>query len=324
MRVRTRLPLLLVALLGWASTTGCAVPQAAAEPSSRPAPVVAPASAAQAQGVDLRLPNKKDTVKFAVIGDNGDASKEQYDVAAQMSRWRGAFPFEFVIMLGDNMYGSQNPKDFEAKFAVPYKPLTDAGVKFYAALGNHDNQENRFYKPWNMDGERFYTYEKKNVRFFVLDTDYLDQKQREWIERSLKDSNADWKIVYFHHPLYSSARAHGSQIDLQIILEPLFVKYGVNAVFSGHDHVYERIKPQKGIYYFVEGSSGRLRPGDLRKTNLTDVGFDRTQTFMIVEIDDDNMYFQAITKAGETIDSGTLKQQDKPKPTAVGTAGQKP
>ena len=66
------------------------------------------------------------------------------------------------------------------------------------------------------------------------------------------------------------------------------MKYGVNVVFPGHDHVYERIKPQQGIYYFVEGSSGKLRPGDLRKTALTEVGNDRDQSFMIVEIDDDD------------------------------------
>jgi predicted phosphodiesterase len=323
---RTFVPLLASTIVTWSIvSSGCASPQAAAAPAYRPAPapaVVTPAPPVQAQGVELRVPNKKDTLKFGVIGDNGSGERPQYDVAAQMVKYREVFPFDFVIMLGDNMYGSQNPRDFDAKFATPYKPLTDAGVKFYATLGNHDNQENRFYKGFNMDGERYYTYEKKNVRFFVLDSDYLDQKQREWIERQLQDSKADWKIAYFHHPLYSSAKAHGSQVDLQLILEPLFVKYGVNVVFSGHDHVYERINPQKGIYYFVEGSSGQLRPGDLRKTPMTAVGFDRNQTFMIVEIDDDNLYFQAVTRTGETVDSGVLKQQEKPKP--VGTAGQKP
>jgi 3',5'-cyclic AMP phosphodiesterase CpdA len=222
-------------------------------------------------------------------------------------------------MLGDNMYGSQNPRDFVQKFERPYKPLLDAGVKFYAALGNHDNQENRFYEPWNMNGERYYSFKKDHVRFFVLDTDYLDRPQRQWIERELRTATDDWKIVYFHHPLYSSARTHGSEVDLQLILEPLFVKYGVNAVFQGHDHTYERIHPQKGIYYFVQGSSGKLRVGDLRKTALTAAGNDREQSFMLVEIDDDNLYYQAITRSGRTIDSGVLPQQ--PKPAPVGTTG---
>ena len=307
---------------GGCSTTPVSAQSTAGAPP--PAQTAKPAATAQPAAVDLKLPNKKGTVKFAVIGDNGTGDKEQYQIGEEMARWQTALPFDFVIMLGDNIYGSQNPRDFVRKFEEPYKVLLQRDVKFYAALGNHDNQENRFYKPWNMNGERFYSYKKDHVRFFVLDTDYLDQPQRQWIERQLQESTDDWKIVYFHHPLYSSAAAHGSQTDLQLILEPLFVKHGVNVVFQGHDHVYERIKPQKGIYYFVEGASGKLRPGDLRKTGLTEVGNDREQSFMLVEVDEDELHFQAISRAGRTIDSGTLKQQEKPKPAPVPTSGRKP
>ena len=267
---------------------------------------------------ELKLPNKNGSLKFAVIGTAAArraSSKEE--IGTLMGRYHQVFAYDMVIMLGDNLYGSQNPKDFKKKFEDPYKPVLDAGVKFYAALGNHDNQENRFYKPWNMNGERYYSYKKNNVRFFVLDTDYLDSKQRDWIERELKTSTDEWKIVYFHHPLYSSGGRHGSEPDLRIILEPLFVKYGVNVVFSGHDHVYERIKPQNGIYYFVEGSSGQLRPGDLKRTALTAFGHDTSQTFMLVEIDKDVMSFQAVERRGKVIDSGTIKRQPRPKPAVA-------
>ncbi len=263
------------------------------------------------------VPNRKDSLKFAAIGDNGTGEKAQYDVAAQMNGWRSKFPFEMVIMLGDNMYGSQRPHDFVDKFENPYKPLLDAGVKFYAALGNHDNQTNRFYKPWNMNGERYYAYAKKNVKFFVLDSDYMDPKQLQWIENELKTARDDWKIVYFHHPLYSSGGRHGSEVDLRVTLEPLFVKYGVNVVYSGHDHIYERIKPQKGIYYFVSGSGGQLRGNDLKTSALTAAGYDSEQTFMLNEVAGDQLFFQVITRTGKTIDAGVLTRQ--PKPKAAGT-----
>lgn len=259
--------------------------------------------------LSITLPNKPDSVKFAAIGDNGTGQKPQFDIAALMEQARSAFPYDFVIMLGDNMYGSQQPKDFVDKFERPYDPLLKAGVKFYAALGNHDEQTNRFYKPWNMNGERYYTYTKKNVRFFVLDSDYLDTKQLAWLETELKQSNDEWKIAYFHHPLYSSGGRHGSERDLRRVLEPLFVKHGVNAVFSGHDHIYERVKPQLGIYYFVSGSAGQLRPGDLTKTQLTAAGYDREQTFMLVEIEKDTMSVQAIARSGRTVDTATLPRQ---------------
>ena len=263
------------------------------------------------------VPNLKDSLKFVAIGDNGTGDKPQYDLAAKMSAWHRQFPFDLVIMLGDNIYGRQRPQDFVEKFENPYKPLLDAGVKFYAALGNHDSQENRFYKPWNMNGERYYTFSRKNVKFFVLDSDYMDPKQLQWLDNELKTSRDDWKIAYFHHPLYSSGGRHGSEVDLRVTLEPLFVKYGVNVVYSGHDHVYERVKPQKGIYYFVSGSGGQLRPGDLRKSPLTEVGYDSEQTFMLNEIAGDELYFQVISRTGRTVDAGVLPRQPKPKPAAT-------
>jgi predicted MPP superfamily phosphohydrolase len=268
----------------------------------------------------IALPNKPDTVKFVAFGDMGTGEKAQYEIGALMNQARESFKYDFVIMLGDNLYGSQKPEDFVTKFETPYKPLLDAGVKFYAALGNHDQQTNRFYKPWNMNGERFYTYTKKDVRFFVLDSDYLDRKQLDWLENELKTSTDDWKIAYFHHPLYSSGGRHGSETDLRVILEPLFMKYQVNAVFSGHDHVYERVKPQHDIYYFVAGSGGQLRPGDLKKTDLTAAGYDQEQSFMLVEIDKDAMSVQAISRSGKTVDSATLSRQ-KRVPQPVSTSG---
>ena len=261
---------------------------------------------------EVRLPNARDSVKFAAIGDNGDGSREQYDVASQMTAWHQKFSYDMVIMLGDNMYGRQQPRDFEEKFERPYKTLLDAGVKFYAALGNHDEQTNVKYKPFNMDGERYYTYSTKNVRFFVLDSDYMDPKQLQWIEKELKSSGSDWKICYFHHPLYSSGGRHGSEVDLRVLVEPLFIKYGVNVVYSGHDHIYERLKPQKGIYYFVSGAAGQLRRGDLRRTDLTAAGYDQDQSFMLNEIEKDELYFQAISRTGKTVDSGVIHRQPKP------------
>ena len=268
----------------------------------------------------ITLPNKADTVKFAAFGDMGTGDKPQYDIGALMNQARESFKFDFVIMLGDNLYGSQKPNDFVTKFETPYKPLLDAGVKFYAALGNHDQQTNRFYKPWNMNGERYYTYTKKNVRFFVLDSDYLDRKQLDWVENELKTSTEPWKVAYFHHPLYSSGGRHGSETDLRVVLEPLFMKYQVNAVFSGHDHVYERVKPQHDIYYFVAGSGGQLRQGDLRKTDLTAAGYDQEQSFMLVEIDSDAMSIEAISRSGKTVDSATLARL-KRAPQLTATAG---
>ena len=258
---------------------------------------------------DLTLPVKSGSVRFAAIGDNGTGDPPQYQVAQTMLRFHEKFPFNFVIMLGDNIYGGKSPKDMLRKFEVPYKPLMDTGVQFYAALGNHDDTNQRFYKFFNMNGERYYSYKKGNVQFFVIDTTYLDPKQMAWLEKGLANAGTDWKICYFHHPLYSSGKYHGSSTEFRGLLEPIFLKYGVQVVFAGHEHVYERTKPQKGIYYFTEGASGELRRGNLKKTTLTEVGYDKDQSFLMVEITGDDMYFQAVSRTGVTVDSGTIQRK---------------
>ena len=263
----------------------------------------------------FKFPLKSNSVRFAAIGDMGTGEKPQYQIAQQMISVRQIFPFDFVIMLGDNIYGGSGPKDFEKKFEEPYKPLLDAGVKFYASLGNHDNPNERLYKFFNMNGSSYYTFKKGNVRFFALDSNYMDAKQLTWLEKQLKEAgNKDWKICFFHHTLYSTAKAHGSAVELRSLLEPIFIKYGVDAVFAGHDHVYERIHPQGGIYYFTEGSSGELRAGDLKRTSIEEKGFDADRTFMLVEISGDEMYFESLSRVGNLIDSGALPRVARPTP----------
>ncbi|HJZ73106.1 MAG TPA: metallophosphoesterase [Vicinamibacterales bacterium] len=259
----------------------------------------------------IALPNRADSLKFAAIGDNGTGDQPQYDVAQQMTDAHARFPFDLVIMLGDNLYGQQKPGDFVKKFERPYAMLLAANVKFQASLGNHDRPQNVSYGPFNMNGQRYYTYIRTNVRFFALDSTLMDPKQLEWLENALKDSREPWKICYFHHPLYSNASRHGSSVDLRILLEPVFVKYGVNVVFSGHDHVYERIKPQKGIYYFVSGAAGQLRKGNVRPTADTAAAFDQDQSFMLIEVAGNDMFFQAVSRTGQIVDSGVIRRQTR-------------
>jgi predicted phosphodiesterase len=257
----------------------------------------------------LTLPLIPNSVRFAVIGDMGTGMKPQYEVAEQMIEYRRKFPFDFVIMLGDNIYDDDGAGmgGYESRFELPYKALLDAGVRFYAALGNHDKPNERFYKPFNMDGQQYYTYKKGNVRFIVLDTNSMNPREVAWLEKELQNSGEDWSICYFHHPLYSSAAFHGSSTELRLVLEPLFVKFGVQVVFAGHDHVYERVKPQKGICYFTEGASGSLRPGNLKKkTALTAAGYDQDRSFMLVEIAGDELHFQTVSRLGRTVDSGLI------------------
>jgi hypothetical protein len=257
------------------------------------------------------LPNQDGSFKFAVLGDFGTGSKQQYELAAQMATLHKGFKYELVALVGDNLYGSQKAQDFKKKFEIPYKPLLDGGVKFYASLGNHDKREQRLYPQFNMDGKLYYSFTPKpNVSFFALDSGYPVPEQIRWLEKELTASSSDWKIVFFHHPLYSSGDRHGSDVGLRAVLEPLFLKHNVSVVLNGHDHFYERMKPQKGIVYFVAGSGGKLRKGNIdKRTGLTAKGFDTDLTFLAAEIIGDEMHFNAISRLGKIVDSGALTRR---------------
>ena len=295
MRTLMRIHLHAVVLIA-AITSACAT---AINPVALP-PVQPPA---------VSLPLQEGSTRFAVIGDAGTGGIDQWRLAQQLTAAHSRFPFEFVLMTGDNMYGSESPQDYVDKFEAPYKQLLDAGVKFYASLGNHDEPSQVFYKPFNMDGKRYYTFKPKaDLRVYALDSNYMSPEQMAWLEKELADSTSQWKVAFFHHPPYSTGGRHGSDLPLREAIEPLFVKHGVDVVFTGHEHFYERIKPQQGVHYFISGGGGKLRRGDITGGPIHAKGFDEGHHFMLIEIAGDAMHFQVINEVGKTVDRDVIRQ----------------
>jgi hypothetical protein len=266
------------------------------------------------------LPAAPGSVKFAVIGDSGRGNTAQRQVADTMSSYRRTFPFTFVLMLGDNIYESQaTADDYRRKFEEPYRALLDAGVRFFAVLGNHDDPNERFYPPFNMDGEPYYTFRPpgatplvgSSVRFFALNSTWLDGAQFAWLGRELDASNSEWKIVLLHHPIYTGGRYRLPAQGHRVALERLFVRHGVSAVFSGHEHFYQRSTVRQGVQYFVSGAAGSLRRGDARRTPVIARSYDADYHFMLVEIAGHALYFQAVTRTGTTIDAGVIRRRPR-------------
>jgi predicted phosphodiesterase len=306
----------VLVLLAGVAAAGCR--QSAVDPEATRATVTTVRELSPGPG-DLALPLREGSIRFAVIGDSGRGDEPQHDVARQMVAWRGKFPFEFVLMLGDNIYDRHTPKDYVEKFEEPYAALLAAGVEFYAAIGNHDDSGQVNYSKFNMGGRRYYTFRKSErriaglagagVRFFVLDSRSLDPQQLEWLRDQLAESGTNWKIAYFHHPLYTSGRYRSTARALRIVLEPILVAGDVDVVLSGHEHVYERILPQHGISYFVSGAAGSLRKGDVSPSAITARAFDTDYHFLMMEIAGDELYFQAISRTGATVDAGVINRQ---------------
>jgi acid phosphatase len=252
-------------------------------------------------------------VRFIAFGDAGTGDRAQRNLARAMAAYHQRRPFDTALMLGDNIYPDGNLADVEAKFERPYAELLRRGVIFQAVLGNHDVIKGReaqiHYPGFNMDGRAYYSFARGGglVEFFALDSNDFDHWQRRWLERALAASRAKWKIAFFHHPIYSSGGTHGSDLWLRAALEPILIRHGVAAAFSGHDHTYERTRPQQGVQYFVSGAGGKLRRGDLnRRTAFFDYGNDETGSFISVTVTPERFSFATIDVKGRVIDSGEL------------------
>ena len=271
---------------------------------------------------DHVLTGRPGGVRFAVIGDSGRGSREQYEAAARMVTERERFPFDFVIMLGDNVYDGGTARDYRDKFERPYRALLDDGVKFYAARGNHDVGEQWRYPLFNTGGHRYFTFRRRggalgaltgtDVQFFAIDSVSPDARQLAWLERELRASDAAWKIAFFHHPIYTSGRYAWHSVLARRRIEPVLRYQGVDVVFSGHEHIYERIEPQAGVAYFVSGAAGSVRRGDFQPTGISAAGYDRDLHFMLVEIAGDAMRFEAISRTGGLVDAGVITHVSTP------------
>jgi predicted phosphodiesterase len=320
----------LVLLLPIVLLAGCGNSWTGQTSEARERPVVEAARLTDIGRDQLALPNADRSIKFAIIGDSGRGSKEQHEVAARMLAYRQRFDYAFVLMAGDNIYeGPATEDDYRLKFEEPYKVLLDAGVKFYAALGNHDDTNQIFYKPFNMGGKRYYTFVPPvdpitrwdtRVRFFSLDSTYLTREQIQWFEREVTESRAEWKIAFLHHPLYTSGRYGLAARGIRLALESTLVNGGVDVVFSGHEHIYARAELQHGILYFVTGGAGSLRAGDASATPSIARSYDQDYHFMLAEISDEGFFFQAINRTGVTVDAGSLRRPStalRPAPSSV-------
>lgn len=268
-------------------------------------------------------------VKFAVIGDFGDVTSD----AAQVASLIAARNPHFIVTVGDNNYPLGRAATIDVnigqhyhRFIHPYTGNYGAGSpdgvnRFFPALGNHDWHSpgarpylDYFQLPGN---ERYYTFQKGPVQFFVIDSDkrepdlgFVDEdtpthrsRQARWLQRGLSRSQARWRIVLLHHPPYSSGSMHGSSEWMQWP----FRKWGASAVLAGHDHHYERIV-RKGFPYFVNGSGG----AELRNTfSTTRISGSRTRYAddhgaMFVRATGKSITFRFVNTAGATIDEHTL------------------
>ena len=253
---------------------------------------------------EITKPNSSPLFSFVALGDVGTGNIGQLAVAEAMDEYYRQDPFALVLLTGDNIYEDGEIEKVGKTFGRPYRFLRRNRVPFYAVLGNHDIRTNNGvdqvnYSAFNMDG-RYYTWEKDIVQFFALDTNYGTSlfEQLIWLEKNLANSKAVWKIVFGHHPIYSSG-FHGSSDRLIKRLVPLFERYGVQLYLNGHDHNYERTQPITGTTYLTCGAGAKLR--SVGKSDWTAHSVAKL-SFVTIDVYPQQLYIQGIGKDGEVFD----------------------
>lgn len=200
---------------------------------------------------------------LAVAGDVGDSGRRLDTTGATMARVDAMQPYDDLLLLGDNVYWTGDPANLPDTVFGPFGALLGRGVGLLAILGNHDvldGHGDAQMAAMGMPG-RYWSKTVDDLLLIGLDSNNLDPEQVQWLERTLAGSDATWKVVALHHPLYS-AGYQGSNIEVRALLEPIFIEHGVQLVLSGHDHDYQRSTVIDGVTYIVTGGgSGTRRTG---------------------------------------------------------------
>jgi 3',5'-cyclic AMP phosphodiesterase CpdA len=269
-------------------------------------PVTSPPEFAKIVPTALKPASKDVILRFVAIGDAGAGDKNQFAVGKAMAQYHQSHPYSLVVMAGDNIYTNGEMEKIGSAFEQPYQELLKRGVRFQAALGNHDirtaNGELQVqYPAFHMKG-RYYTYREKSVQFFVLDTNNW-RSQLTWLEAELKRSDAPVKIVYGHHPIYSSG-LYGSNPEMIKAFTPLFKQYQVQLYMNGHEHNYERTQPIDGTTYLITGHGG----ASLRSVGRNEWTAYSTSRFgfSAIEVYPDRLEIQGIGTDGLVYDRGSV------------------
>ncbi len=245
--------------------------------------------------------DSKRPIRFLAFGDSGGGGSDQFALLEQMSK----VPFDIMIHTGDIAYDSGTRGEFEDNVFSVYSDLF-RHLGFFPSAGNHDYKTMQgapFRDVFNLpgdSGEKWYSYDYGPIHFVALDTESDYGAQMKWLDKDLAATKQPWKILYMHKPPYSSGE-HGSDMALRKGLEPLLAKYGVQLVLAGHDHDYERMKPQKDVAFVVTGGGGKgTRP--VGSQGFTAFSIDVIH-FVYVEVMEDELILHAIDGTGVEFDS---------------------
>lgn len=195
-------------------------------------------------------------VRLIAIGDFGVGGSAERSVGAAVRRFEARNPADLFVSLGDSDY-TGSPEGFHENWQASFGWLGRSGVDVAGVLGNHDVRVDRGryeYDELEMPN-RYYRRVVGPVELYLLDSNTVDRAQTAWLRRSLARSKARWRLAVFHHPAFTCG-SYFSHREVVAAWVPLFQRYRVRLVLSGHDHNYQRFAPRHGVRYVVHGGGG--------------------------------------------------------------------
>lgn len=273
-------------------------------PMSAAAAAVTPPPAAPATTAPPSTDPDAPLARFAVLGDAGVRNSTQARVAAQVAAAdRQGRPFDALLITGDLIYEDGDSELTDASVIRPYA-ATFTKPEIIAALGNHDTESDegsdimrRLGRPSSV-----YVQDVGPVRVVSLNSNNVNSGQTSWLGRVLDQPRptTSWLIAVMHHPAFSSGE-HGSEDSVRRSWAPLFARHGLDLALSGHDHNYERTKPQNGVTYIVSGGGGaELR--DVGRSSFTAASAKRHH-FVDLTAYADRLEGRAVDKDGKVFDT---------------------
>lgn len=250
-------------------------------------------------------PDAQPWLRVALAGDVGDGGDRELETAQAVVDQSRIDRYDVLMLLGDNVYPAGDPERLQATVYEPFGPLFDSGTDLFAILGNHDIMDgsgDAQLEALGMPG-RWYAVERGDMLGIALDSTIPDDPdQLAWLEQTLANSDAKWKLVGLHHPPYSSGY-HGSNEAARSAFVPLFERYGVQIVFAGHEHDYQRTDPINGVTYIVTGAASRARRTGI--DDFTAVAYS-THHYVDMNIFEDHIVLRAIDQDGEQFDEAII------------------
>jgi predicted phosphodiesterase len=249
-------------------------------------------------------PGGEPILRLAVLGDIGESGRRLDATADALEELSATDKYDALLLLGDNVYPSGDPARLDAVVFEPFGPLLDGGTRLLAIVGNHDEDHaDEQMRALGMPGRWWAESWDEDLLVVGLDSnDVDDPAQREFLERTLAASPARWKIVAVHHPPYS-AGYQGSSTEVREAFSPLFERYGVQLVLSGHEHDYQRSVPVNGVVYVVSGGAARTRRTG--EDDFTAVSFS-WHHFVDLSVFDDHLVVRAVNQDLRVADDATI------------------